>query len=134
MTRGTPAAVDVQMEGAVQRLDASVEHHLLRIGLEALTNALKHSGARRVLIRLRFDRGDVQLVVQDDGRGFDPGQSSGDDRFGLRGIRERVDKLGGSLSIESREGGGTRLAVTIPSQFPVSGRSLEGLGESWRTV
>jgi signal transduction histidine kinase len=134
MTRGTPAAVDVQVEGSVQRMDASVEHHLLRIGLEALTNALKHSGARRVLILLRFESGAVGLVVQDDGRGFDPGQRSGEDHFGLRGIRERVDKLAGSLRIDSREGGGTRLAVTIPSRTPVAGRSLEALDESWRTV
>jgi signal transduction histidine kinase len=134
MTRGTPAAVDVQVEGAVRRLDASVEHHLLRIGLEALTNALKHAGARRVRVVLRFDSAGVALVVQDDGRGFDPARSSGEDHFGLRGIRERVDKLAGSLSIESQEGGGTRLAVTIPSQPPVSGRSLEALDESWRTV
>lgn len=135
MTRGTHATVDVRVEGAVRRLDAWHEHHLLRIGLEALTNALKHSGARRISITLRFRATEVDLVVDDDGCGL--GQAVQDvphARFGLQGIRERVDKLAGTLDIESGEGAGTRLAVTIPLR-PYAHRSLlpAGLGESWRT-
>jgi signal transduction histidine kinase len=99
---------DVRVEGVPQRLDASQEHHLLRIGLEALTNALKHSGAQWIAITLRFRESATDLSVEDDGRGLDPGALDVPDgrRFGLQGIRERVDKLGGALQIDSSPGAG----------------------------
>src|SRR5258708_39323424 len=100
MTLGTPALAHVRVEGSLVRLDASHEHHLLRIGLEALTNALKHSGAGRIDIVLRFQADATTLIVQDDGCGF--GRAAEDfsrHHFGLQGIRERVDKPGGTLSI-----------------------------------
>jgi signal transduction histidine kinase len=119
MTRGTRALADVRVEGTPQRLDASEEHHLLRIGLEAVTNAIKHSDARRVDITLRFQSDATDLIVQDDGCGLEEGlrQASGP-HFGLLGIRERVDKLGGILLISGERGAGTRLSVTIPSRRP----------------
>jgi signal transduction histidine kinase len=135
MTSGTSAVADVEVEGQVRRLDASDEHHLLRIGLEALTNALKHSGARHIRIKLRFDAEATELVVQDDGCGLSQGETNlAGDHFGLLGIRERVDKLGGVLHIDGVPGTGTQLSVTIPSQ---KGRPIDQvgpmLGESWRT-
>lgn len=135
MTRGTSAIARVDVEGPVKRLDASDEHHLLRIGLEALTNALKHSGARHIGIRLIFGADSTELVVQDDGCGLVQGGSNPPgDHFGLLGIRERVDKLGGVLHIDGAPGMGTQLSVTIPSR---DGRSSDRigpiLGESWRT-
>jgi signal transduction histidine kinase len=135
MTQGTAAHADVNVEGVIQKLDASQEHHLLRIGLEALTNALKHSGARQIQITLRF-RGDAtELSVEDDGSGVGHGaQDMPGSRFGLQGIRERVDKLGGVLQIDSAPGEGTRLAVTIPTgpSRPID-VSPTRLDESWRT-
>src|SRR5207248_9775696 len=65
MTIGTRASAFVQVEGSIARLDASHEHHLLRIGLEALTNALKHSGAERIEIVLRFLPDQTTLIVRD---------------------------------------------------------------------
>ncbi len=123
MTRGTRALADVRVEGIPQRLDASEEHHLLRIGLEAVTNAIKHSDARRVDITLRFQSEATDLIVQDDGCGLEQGlQQSSGCHFGLLGIRERVDKLGGVLQISGERGAGTRLSVTIPSRrHPVLG-------------
>jgi signal transduction histidine kinase len=116
MTLGTPTSAHVRVEGSPARLDASHEHHLLRIGLEAVTNALKHSGARRIDIVLRFQESGVTISVQDDGCGMGKG---GPDlpshHFGLQGIRERVDKLGGVLSIESPANGGTCVSVTVPA-------------------
>jgi signal transduction histidine kinase len=115
MTHGTPALALVQVEGTSVRLDAPVEHHLLRIGLEALTNAIKHSGASSITIRLRFGAKAVELMVEDNGRGM--GQVSPDGAgslFGLQGIRERVDKLGGALNLDSRPGEGTLLSVAVP--------------------
>ena len=115
MTIGTRAVAEVTVEGVPVRLGASHEHHLLRIGLEALTNALKHSGAARIRILLRFETGSATLVVQDDGSGMEAGaQDPFRQHFGLQGIRERVDKLGGELSIEDAPGGGTCVSVTVP--------------------
>jgi signal transduction histidine kinase len=135
MTDGTRAMVDVRVEGSIRRLDAASEHHLLRIGLEALTNALRHSGARHVAIILRFHAETTELTIQDDGCGLGNGlQDTAGARFGLQGIRERVDKLGGVLEINSGAGVGTRLAVTVPVRRQISPKPVAGaLGESWRT-
>jgi signal transduction histidine kinase len=133
-TRGTGATATVVVEGQVQRLDASHEHHLLRIGLEALTNALKHSGARRIDILLRFGPDSTELVVQDDGRGFNiAAQDLVGAHFGLQGIRERVDKLGGVLHIESAANAGARLCVMVPRGTKAATGVAHVLGESWRT-
>jgi signal transduction histidine kinase len=135
MTHGSAAVAEVCVEGSRHRLDASDEHHLLRIGLEALTNALKHSGARHITITLRFRPEATDLAVHDDGCGLRVGEADdGGGHFGLLGIRERVDKLGGVLRIDSKPGEGTRLAVTIPARpGPSSGAVAPQLGESWRT-
>jgi signal transduction histidine kinase len=98
-----------------RRLDAAQEHHLLRIGLEALTNALKHAESTRIDIELSFAPEGTALVVHDDGRGLWPREHEAPgEHFGLKGVRERVDKLGGILDIVSHPGKGTRLAVTVP--------------------
>jgi signal transduction histidine kinase len=135
MTHGTNAVAQVDVEGQVKRLDVSDEHHLLRIGLEALANALKHSGARHITIKLRFGADTTELLVQDDGCGLphDTSNQPGT-HFGLLGIRERVDKLGGVLHIAGAPGSGTQLSVTIPSRIGrTSDRVGPILGESWRT-
>ncbi len=135
MTSGTTARAEVSIEGWPQRLDASAEHHLLRIGLEALTNAIKHSAAQQVNITLRFRDDDTELVVEDNGCGFDPAaQATAGEHFGLLGIRERVDKLGGVLQISGERGVGTRLSVTVPSRHHrASTARPPALDESWRT-
>ena len=130
------AVAQVTVEGPVRRLDASDEHHLLRIGLEALTNALKHSGARHISILLRFTAECVELTVRDDGSGLTPVPGDGrDGHFGLLGIRERADKLGGVLRIEAEPGAGTLVAVSVPARRTTAPRPIAAatLGESWRT-
>jgi signal transduction histidine kinase len=115
MTTGTSLQATVRMIGAARPLQSADEHHLLRIGLEALTNAIKHSGAARVDVALRFADDAVHLVVTDDGSGFTTTRLehvSG--HFGLRGIRERVDKMGGALTLENQPEGGAVVAVRIP--------------------
>ena len=117
MTLNTPAQACVRVNGPVHRLDAAKEHHLLRIGLEALTNALKHGRAARIDIELSFTPDSTSLIVTDDGQGLESAErASGGAHFGLQGVRERVDKLGGVLDIDSSPGAGTRLSVTIPAQ------------------
>lgn len=115
MTLGTAATANVRTEGEPPPLDAAQEHHLLRIGLEAVTNALKHGAATHIDITVRFRPDQVTLVVQDDGCGLphDVIELSGA-HFGLQGIRERVDKLGGVLEISGPPGEGTRIAVAVP--------------------
>ena len=134
--RSTGVVARVTVEGTPRRLDAFDEHHLLRIGLEALTNALKHSGALRVDIGLRFEPDGVELTVRDNGCGLtidQRDQPAG--HFGLLGIRERVDKLGGVLQLTGTPGAGTVLTVRVPERRKTSDQALVtgALGASWRT-
>ncbi len=137
MTQSSNVLATVRVEGTARRLDASCEHHLLRVGLEAVTNAIKHSGARRIWITLRFQDGGTDLIVEDNGCGLRyeaPDTDVAGGRFGLQGIRERMDKLGGVLRIESNMNVGTRVAVSVPSRLHSSRDTLPSLtGESWRT-
>lgn len=94
-------------------LPAAVESELLRIAKEAIGNALRHGGAGRVGVELRREGSEVVLVVADDGRGFDPAAVASD-RFGLVGMRERAQTLGGTLRLESAAGRGTRVEARVP--------------------
>ena len=133
MTINTRTEAQVRVSGSRARPDAAEDHHLLRIGLEALTNALKHGAATRVDIELRFTPDATHLVVGDNGRGMEQAdRATAGAHFGLQGIRERVDKLGGVLEIESTPGAGTRLSVRIPSRSESIPTGLSGT-ESWQT-
>jgi signal transduction histidine kinase len=85
---------------------------LYRIVQEALTNVVKHAQAGHVSILLTRKNGQVALVIEDNGLGFDPERPV--DGFGLQGMRERVELLGGSMRVESSTGAGTTLAVEVP--------------------
>lgn len=100
---------------AEDRLDGEVETAAYRIVQEALDNAVKHARASRVQIELTEDDEleEVQLEIRDDGDGFNSAVAR--EGLGLTGMRERVDWLGGSIRIDSAEGEGTRIAVTLPS-------------------
>ena len=93
-----------------------MEGNLLRIGQEAINNAVKHAHAQRILVNLVFDARRVQLIVRDDGRGFN-NQALGNGRdghFGLMGMSERAEKMGGTLSIQSSDGSGTEVVADVP--------------------
>ena len=96
-----------------RRLPAETETALYRIVQEALTNVLKHAEATRVTVRLRLHERLVELVVQDNGAGFDPGAVR-DGGLGLVGMRERVALLGGRMVVESSDGAGTMLKAEVP--------------------
>jgi signal transduction histidine kinase len=106
-------SVELTSEIGDERLSPETETTLYRIAQEALTNTLKHADARNVRMRLSRSGHGVALVVQDDGRGFDP-DGVREDSVGLIGIRERVALVGGKLTIESTEGAGTMLTAEIP--------------------
>lgn len=96
------------------RLPPAVEAELDRITQEALNNALKHAHAHQIAVQLRQDEKSVALEIADDGIGFDPGATQDHGGLGLRGMAERVARLGGWLAIESRPGEGTRVRVEVP--------------------
>ena len=114
------AGIHVQIEtsGQVRPLPEVIEENLLRIGQEAVTNAVKHSGAGLVKIALEFGITSVVLSVQDDGTGFTPGNCVGpnDGHFGLLGMSERAKRLGGQLVITSSPGKGTLIRAELPTE------------------
>jgi len=118
MTAGTSLLVEFSQEGTTRPLPPLWDEHLLRIGQEALTNAIRHGHAHRVLMRLRFVDSVVQLEVSDDGGGFD--QHAASDGLGLAGMKARVASVGGELSIKSLPSEGTTIAVTMPISQPMS--------------
>jgi signal transduction histidine kinase len=80
---------------------------------ESLTNVVKHAHARAVSIILARKVDAVAVVIEDDGRGFDPATCR-EDGFGLEGMRERAGLLEGKFQVESREGGGTTIVAEVP--------------------
>ncbi len=91
-----------------------VAMHLVRVVQEGLTNVRKHAAASQVEIHLTRLPGRVELEIVDDGQGFDPSVPRGRGHVGLSSMRERVRKLGGTFTLVSRPGAGTRISVVIP--------------------
>jgi PAS domain S-box-containing protein len=110
---GTATNSRYVLEGVPQALPAQIEHFLLRIGQEAIVNAMEHAQAHEINVVLSFEPGQVRLCVRDDGQGFDP-QLPAPGRFGIVGIRERAEKVHGTLTLVSRPGDGTQIALTVP--------------------
>jgi signal transduction histidine kinase len=108
--------VEVETKGAVRPLPEFIEETLLRIGQEAVTNTVKHSGATSIKIDLEYSPQSIVLDVKDNGRGFTPENCAGpnDGHFGLLGISERAKRLGGQLQITSAPGTGTVVRVDLP--------------------
>ena len=104
----------VEVAGPLRALPPEVETNLLRIGQEAINNAIKHAQAHRIDVALNFDTHSVRLCIRDDGRGFDTNEAIADGHFGLLGMRERAEQAGGVLSIESAKERGTQIVVDVP--------------------
>lgn len=113
MTTGTPLKTQYQIQDPPYPLPSNIETNVLRIVQEATTNALKYANASTILVELTFDFPALRLRIQDDGDGFhlEHHSSLG---FGLMGMRERVQNLGGQLSINSQVGQGTELVAIVP--------------------
>ncbi|MFC7406254.1 sensor histidine kinase [Georgenia alba] len=112
--RGLPVPVDVSADG-VARYDAAIESAVYFACLEAIQNALKHSGAGRIQVELSVDGGTLTFSVRDDGVGFDRYRTD-DDRAtsGLVNIGDRLAAVGGTLTIESGSGDGARICGSVP--------------------
>jgi len=115
-TAGSPVKVHVDVEGSSRKLPEEMEQHLLRIAQEAVTNTVKHAHAKEVWIRLNMDNGKLRMRVADDGEGFEQTDAFSDvgGHFGLLGMRERAERLGGDLQLRSEPGEGTEVEVTVP--------------------
>jgi signal transduction histidine kinase len=111
-----PPQVTVATRGAPSRIASPGEHHLLRIAQEAMTNAVKHAQCTEVKVELVYSSDAVTLVVRDNGRGFAPAEvlAGTAGHFGLRSLRSRARKIGGTLRIDSHPGVGTTLELTLP--------------------
>jgi ligand-binding sensor domain-containing protein/signal transduction histidine kinase len=115
LTADSTVIARVEVSGTFRQLSPLIEGNLLRIGQEAINNAVRHARARNILVNLTFDPAQVQLSVRDDGDGFDQQQSNGEGKhFGLVGMQERAMQTGGSLKINSRTGEGTEVLVNVP--------------------
>ena len=116
LTNETAIQAQVEVNGTFRPLPRLVEDNLLRIGQEAVNNAVRHAHPQRIFVNLVFDGGRVRLSVQDDGRGFDNQLASNGraGHFGLIGMRERAEQIGGTLSIHSVEGSGTEVVADVP--------------------
>lgn len=112
MTDGTSVGSEFSQGGVARALPSAWDEHLLRIGQETLTNAIRHGHAQRIVMALDFSDDSVLLRLTDDGPGFNA--DSAFDGLGLAGIRSRVSSMGGQLSIESAAGSGTTISVSVP--------------------
>ncbi len=104
----------VYRHGGVPRIADKAATAAYRIAQESLTNVARHSGASRVEISLRAEKGDLLLSVEDDGKGLAPEQLGESKGLGVIGMRERASLIGGTLSIGPGAGGGVRVELRIP--------------------
>jgi ligand-binding sensor domain-containing protein len=113
-----PSAVPFIMDfaGTLRKLPEEVEHNLLRIAQEAVTNVLNHADASTIWLRLRMEPDRLFLTIDDNGCGFELSGAFATEggHFGLLGMRERAERLGGELDLSSELGVGTHVKVSIP--------------------
>ena len=106
------------VEGIPRALDPILCDEVYRIGCEALRNAYRHAAAKQIEVLLRFDKRRLRLRVRDDGRGIDPARLQGrEGHFGLRGMHERAELIGGKLTVWSACEAGTEVELDIPADL-----------------
>ncbi|MFP4346500.1 MAG: sensor histidine kinase, partial [Anaerolineales bacterium] len=107
------ATLSLSLPERLPALSPAVEQALYRIAQEALANAVHHAGARALTVELALEGEALSLLVADDGRGFDPQSPAAGGHFGLPGMQERAQRIGGELQVTSRSGGGTAVRCTV---------------------
>ncbi|MBC7881980.1 MAG: AAA family ATPase [Anaerolineae bacterium] len=113
MRSAADSALIYEMQGVAYSLPTEVENNLLRIGQEALTNAIKYAYANEIRVELVYADAQCTLRIKDNGRGFGLGNASLSSGFGLLGMSERAERIGAQLRIESQPGQGTEIIVTV---------------------
>jgi signal transduction histidine kinase len=107
---------ETRITGESRPLDPLVEHELFRIAQEALNNAVRHAQAKRIAIELSFQAEGITMTIQDNGRGFPVGEVERTEGFGLLTMRERAQKIGGTLEIGDNPSGGARIVARVPDR------------------
>jgi signal transduction histidine kinase len=130
----TAPIVDMAVEGTPRELHPVVRDEAYRIAVEVLRNAFQHSEANRIEVEIRYDAHQFRLRVRDDGKGMDAHVLSGEGRaghFGLAGIRERAQLMGGNVELWSNLGSGTEVELTVPASIAYdAGRSRRSSSSS----
>ena len=125
-SQGREATFKTVVEGRVRELHPLVLQECYCIGREAIINALSHSDGRNVEAELAYDSREFRLRVRDDGRGIEPEILEAGGRpghWGLQGMRERAEKIGGQLRFWSRAETGTEVELTVPAGTAYQGTS-----------
>jgi signal transduction histidine kinase len=126
-SRGIDVALRIDLDYEAGRTetrhDDDLETALYRITQEAMTNALKHAGAESLSIDIFEAEDAVELRVRDEGRGYDPSEHTGG--FGLLGMRERVELLGGRLTVDTAPGAGTTVRARLPARRRPAANGLD---------
>ncbi len=119
MVEGSGITITLKREGATIPIPDLVAGNLLLLAQEAVTNALKHSGATEIKVLLLLSPEKAELVCEDNGRGFDPSKALGqhEGHFGLQGMRERTKRIGGQIELTSKPGSGMSIRVIVPLSF-----------------
>jgi signal transduction histidine kinase len=108
----------VIIEGKQQPLSLMLQDEVYKISREVIRNAFHHAAASRIEVEIRYDQDQLRLRIRDDGKGIDPKILEADGRsghFGIRGIRERAQRIGSRLEFWSDAGAGTEVQLTVPA-------------------
>lgn len=117
ISRYTPIEIDFRMVGFEDRMDPRIETILYRISQEAINNTIKHSQAKHFKLSIIKSYPNIIFLAEDDGTGFDPDQFEGSRQaLGLLGMRERASMAGGTFSLRTGKGKGTRIRIEIPNK------------------
>jgi len=112
------AALQVEVQGTPRTLHPIVRDEIFRIASEALHNAFRHAAAKQIEVELRYDDRQLGLGVRDDGKGVDPkilSEGGREGHFGMHGMRERAQLIGGKLTVWSAPDSGTEVELSIPA-------------------
>jgi signal transduction histidine kinase len=115
LTEGTDIAFHLDVRGRVRQLPYDAQANVFLIGREAIANSVNHAHASKIRAGLTYSAKQVCLTVEDDGDGFDPEVAAAKhDHWGMAGMRERAGQMGGTFSVSSTPGQGTKVEVVVP--------------------
>lgn len=118
---GIKASIEIGKD--MPHVDGPLATALFRVLQEMLTNVLRHSGAKNIIMRYTFEDGRLVLEMNDDGKGIDVARANAQDSFGIIGMRERCAAFGGSLKVRGQSGKGTTITASVP--FPPGEKNVE---------